>query len=301
MQQLGEATAAGCGAVVSSLALYPVNKVKMRLQAEKKQRKEDSSTFLSCAYEIAQTESPSRFFAGSTSLMTKSFIDNFIFYGIFAMLRKYVFGKTETMVRSMVHGITTGVCLQLIMSPIETALVQVMTHTGKEEPRGLASQMLHIFKTQGLEGFYTGIVPMLVLTLNPGINTMVRNSLTAGRRLSANQNFWVGAASKAVASFVTYPITLAKVQLQANKGCTCSPRLKGQATNNSSDEIRYRHTMLSALKEVIRVHGLLGLYRGCEVQVGQAIAKEAILNAMRIEIYRFVMGFFINSRGLVKG
>ena len=40
MDELGEATAAGCGAVVSAMALYPVNKVKMVMQAERKQSKE---------------------------------------------------------------------------------------------------------------------------------------------------------------------------------------------------------------------------------------------------------------------
>jgi hypothetical protein len=57
-----------------------------------------------------------------------------------------------------------------------------------------------------LLSLWAGIMPALVLTLNPGITNVVREALApVGRPATRAENFGIGAGSKALASLATYP------------------------------------------------------------------------------------------------
>jgi hypothetical protein len=249
-------------------------------------------SFTSVLRELFSEEGFAGLYGGSATALGKGFVNNFVFYYAFSLIRRFVFGgpvkKGEgSILRSMLHGIYAGLCVQLIMSPYDTALTRVMTFRKKRDGSkapGLLETVLQIYRERGLGGFYAGIVPMLVLTLNPGITTVVRTQLTRGRRLSPRQNFWIGAASKAVASTCTYPIVIAKVQLQAR---------------HRTDDAERLPTMVNCLWRIFRAEGVDGLYKGCSVQVGQSVVKEAILNAVRLEIYEAVMSAFVTSSAAV--
>lgn len=327
MEQVGEATSAGLGAVVSTFTLYPVNRVKILVQNQVSCRPKSPLAMLRS---MLKEDGILSLYQGCSTALGKGFVNNFVFYFAFSLLRRLVFARSKatvaaggglkpSMVRSMLHGICAGLCVQLLMSPYDTALIQVMTQRSKEKQVGLVATVRRIFREQGLGGFYAGIVPMIVLTLNPGITTVVRNQLTRGRRLSPRQNFYIGAASKAIASMCTYPIVIAKVQLQSRRPssseCKAGSSLPGtvaatlatggecslcsEETNRAmhcgtvaSLETPQNPTMLSTLGDILRDQGVAGLYKGCVVQVNQAVAKEAILNMVRLEIYAGVMSVF---------
>jgi hypothetical protein len=132
MEALGEATAAGAGAVISTISLYPVNKVKIRmqvgailypfrhpllriselnkvakvepfcgvlecqLQAERKQGGEARSSFVSLSKKMLAEEGWWGFYVGCTAAASKGFVNNFVFYYAFATLRRLVFSKGKS-------------------------------------------------------------------------------------------------------------------------------------------------------------------------------------------------------------
>lgn len=81
-----------------------------------------------------------------------------------------------------------------------------------------------IYNEEGLSAFFNGVLPGLILVLNPIINFVVYETVlryfrvhNKGKAPSAAQIFIASSIGKLLATFCTYPILTCRVKLQANK------------------------------------------------------------------------------------
>ena len=81
--------------------------------------------------------------------------------------------------------------------------------------------MRQIYEQEGPQAFFKGVLPNLVLVLNPIINFVVYEAiidwLRAGRSASTLQIFVASSIGKLLATFATYPILTIRVRMQAAK------------------------------------------------------------------------------------
>ncbi|KAK0538223.1 hypothetical protein OC835_001488 [Tilletia horrida] len=121
-----------------------------------------------------------------------------------------------------------------------------------------------IYKQDGLTGFWRGLKPSLVLTVNPAITYGVFERVktiilaaSADGKMSPGKSFLVGALSKTLATIVTFPYILSKIRLQA------------RSTPYSS--------AFEVLGDILRKRGIVGWYQGMQAQIIKAVLSQALL------------------------
>ncbi|KAK0551006.1 hypothetical protein OC846_000130 [Tilletia horrida] len=121
-----------------------------------------------------------------------------------------------------------------------------------------------IFKQDGITGFWRGLKPSLVLTVNPAITYGVFERVktiilaaSADGKMTPGKSFLVGALSKTLATVVTFPYILSKIRLQA------------RSTQYSS--------ALEMLGDILRRQGISGWYQGMQAQIIKAVLSQALL------------------------
>jgi hypothetical protein len=272
---MAEAISGGIGGAVALAIMYPLVVVKVRLQAMKKaQRGCDGADTeypgpKAIVVEALQRGGLLELYSGLLTAMFRAFYDNYVFYFAFSSLRRmFVKGRKPGKVGSALHGLCSGVVVQLVGIPLDTILTRVIN--GKGHFFQVVSDIYH---DGGLRAFWSSLGPGLMLTVNPAVNTLVRNALTPEGERRASRHFVVGLVSKGCASFITYPYVMAKVARQVGGA----------------------GTIYGWFRQKIALEGIPGLYRGCTLQIGNAMLKEAINNAVRLEIVRFVSKLLLGS------
>jgi len=106
----------------------------------------------------------------------------------------------------------------------------------------------NIFEKEGISGFYKGIIPSLVLTINPIIQYIIYEYLRAklvdsSGFISSKNIIIISAFSKFITTLITYPVLTIKTLYQANE-------------NKSAKELK------DLLVQKINENGLIYLYKG---------------------------------------
>jgi len=110
--------------------------------------------------------------------------------------------------------------------------------------------IINIYKNEGIGGFYKGLLPSLLMTINPVIfytlYEIMRNIVVSGTtdgNISSTSVFIITFIAKIVTTFVTYPMLTIKTLFQAN-------------------ETKSDNELLSIIKNIIKKEGFFGLYKG---------------------------------------
>ena len=80
-----------------------------------------------------------------------------------------------------------------------------------------------IYEDEGIQAFYNGVLPGMILVVNPIINFVVYESVVnllkgvENREPKAIHIFLSSSLGKLLATLVTYPILTCRVKLQANR------------------------------------------------------------------------------------
>uniref|UniRef100_A0A7S2TTY6 Uncharacterized protein n=2 Tax=Lotharella oceanica TaxID=641309 RepID=A0A7S2TTY6_9EUKA len=133
-----------------------------------------------------------------------------------------------------------------------------------------------------------------MLTINPGIMTMIRIRLTEicheHGYTGGGVDFWVGFVSKMMASATTYPLVVARSQI------IVGAEEKGDDDHHHGMEKKHQSALVALVLSIIRniLHvprtimrvveengGLVALYAGLTPHLSQAALKEAIANTIR--------------------
>lgn len=150
--------------------------------------------------------------------------------------------------------------------------------TAKQEgkkPSTIAAAM-KIYNEEGVLGFFRGLLPALVLVINPVIQYTVferaKGWLESRRTapLNAVDFFALGALSKLCATSITYPYIVVKSRMQLKE---------------SSDETQRYKSLFDGLKKIVKAEGIAGLYKGIESKLVQSVLSAAFTFAFKEELF----------------
>ncbi|GBG79922.1 hypothetical protein CBR_g30187 [Chara braunii] len=176
----------------------------------------------------------------------------------------------------------------------------VLTPTGK---LGLGSRqtaggaIAELYREAGVLGFWKGVLPTLIMVVNPAIQFMLyegllarllvrkkaRNNREGMKRVTGSEIFVIGALAKLGATVVTYPMLVVKSRLQAKQD------IGGDAS------MQYTGT-LDAIVKMIRYEGVAGFYKGMSTKILQSVLAAAILFMTKEELVKLATAV-LDKRG----
>lgn len=289
--------AGAAGGIVAMSATYPLIVLSTRAAVD---MKNDSKSVVQHLLEIVQREGISGLYSGLSPSLLGIAVTNGVYYYFYERSRESILNarqgsKALTMLESMLAGVIAGSATTVISNPIwviqtsQAVRVEPSPSDGRAIPR--RPSVLQIIKAviakDGLNGFFRGLGPALVLVINPVLQYTVfeqlknflikRRSLklrAGGSRIAvailSDWDFFVlGALSKLVATGSTYPYIVLKSRLQA-----------GQARAE-----QYKSS-LDGLATILKEEGIQGLYKGIGSKLLQSVLTAAILFAVQRRIYK---------------
>lgn len=90
-----------------------------------------------------------------------------------------------------------------------------------KEKKSIVRTIKDIYNSEGLWAFYKGVLPNMILVINPIINFVIYENLKKiliqrGFSLNAAQLFLISSVAKTIATLCTYPILTIRVKMQAS-------------------------------------------------------------------------------------
>jgi len=324
---LGHALAGSTGTAISNLAIYPLDLVITRLQVQRQLRKSSSTPdaneyegVLDAFSQIYNKEGGlSAFYTGVVQDTGKSIADSFLFFLFYNYMRtnrlqKHGGNATSLPVLDELSvGALAGACSKFFTTPISNIVTRKQTasmisarsgsHAAEPSVADIASQ---IRSEKGIQGFWSGYSASLVLTLNPSITFFLyeffKRCLPQSKRddPGARLTFLMAAVSKAIASTITYPFSLAKTRAQCSSAPPVDSQTKSEAKSaaNSSDRERAkqhaknaakRSTVFSTILQIYRTEGPNALYEGVLGEVLKGFFSHGLTMIVKESIHKLII------------
>ncbi|WRT67504.1 uncharacterized protein IL334_004476 [Kwoniella shivajii] len=302
------ALAGSVGGCVSMALTYPLVNLSTRAAV---QTKKENLTILEAIQETLHKEGLSGLYSGLSSSLAGIAITNGVYYAFYEETRSLLIkrrGNTSsssiglTTGEGIVAGLIAGSITTLVTNPIWTVQTSQSTHAVTETKAGEVKKIKpsaieaakEILDKDGIKGFWRGIGPALILVINPVIqyttferlvSVLLSYRLSRTGATSTGQKalgrsslsdwdlFFLGAASKLVATGGTYPYIVVKSRLQA-------------ATH------KYKSS-LKAILHILEVEGVSGLYAGLGPKLLQSVLTAAFMFVAQRRIYEFVKNLVI--------
>jgi solute carrier family 25 (peroxisomal adenine nucleotide transporter), member 17 len=209
-------------------------------------------------------------YSGINSALFGISVTNFIYYYWYEWTKAFFEAaatkagratKKLTTVESMIAGAIAGSATVIITNPIwvlntrmttrkqrvKQADEESLTETRPSLPLTTMGTLLSMLKNEGPQAFFAGIVPALVLVINPILQytlfEQMKNAVEKKRRVTPTIAFFLGALGKLFATSVTYPYITVKSQMHV--------------AGNGKKE-----AMAEAIGRVVKEEGYSGLYKG---------------------------------------
>ena len=187
----------------------------------------------------------------------------------------------------MIAGAIAGSATVLITNPIWVVNTRMtarqsdssssdlpITSTTSEKPARKPSSfatLIRLLKFEGLSALFAGVLPALVLVINPilqyTIFEQLKDVLEKWRRVTPRDAFFLGAIGKLLATSITYPYITVKSRMHV-------ARREGPHDG-----------MMQSLKRVVRDEGWGGLCKGFLPKVTQSVITAAFLFAFKDALY----------------
>jgi hypothetical protein len=309
LSALGHALSGSLGSAVSNAALYPIDLIITRLQIQRQIRKhrpqnndDEYKGFLDGLRKIYDNEGGvPGLYTGILQDTGKTIADAFLFFLIYSFLRdrrvarhtrsnggrKVGLPALEELGVGFVAGSLTKLCTTPIANVVTRKQAAAMMDSSQRSPttRQIANDIL---RYKGWQGFWSGYSASLVLTLNPSITFFLfeflkKMVLPRSRRDNppARLTFLLSALSKATASSITYPFSLAKARLQAGGVSSKSEDEDEKSTidkdfQSPESKQAARATIFSTLLTIAQTEGVEVLYEGLHVEVFKAFFSHGL-------------------------
>ncbi|KAF9110124.1 hypothetical protein BGX27_006756 [Mortierella sp. AM989] len=281
-------------------------------------------------------------YSGLESDTLATLTSNFVYFYIYMALRQYKehqrkSGKLSTF-QELFLGAEAGVISRLFTNPIHvvTARQQVMgkqleqqqqqgSKQGQSTAKVSARTIIRdIYAQDGILGFWAGYAPTVILSINPSITYFLfetfksiivdrqtkaaagstsKSVLAAAASLSSIQIFFISAFSKAIASFLTYPLILTKTKLQTKvdndeeegeresvNGTNASEPV---ASGAGKKKIKGFNGISDVFKTVIKDKGIAGLYTGCQGQVTKGFFSFGLMYMIKDRVVAWMLTLFL--------
>ena len=329
---LGHALAGSAGAAISNVCTYPLDLIITRLQVQRQLRKDslkpDSDEYKSIQdafYRIRNNEGGlGALYAGVLQDTSKTIADSFLFFLAYTFIR-----QSRLRARGSEHylpifdelgvGFVAGALSKFLTTPIANIVTRMQTLTmmaardsssssdkGSADHATVKSIANAIYSEKGIEGFWSGYSASLVLTLNPSLTffffeTFKRLAIPKSLRSNppAAATFLFAAISKAMASTITYPFSLAKARAQVSSR---QPKPNVSAENDetkggsqivaSSKGLGRGTTVFSAIVEIARKDGIQALYEGLGGEVMKGFLSHGLMMITKEMVHKFIIRLY---------
>jgi Mitochondrial carrier protein len=300
LESLGHALSGSVGASLSNVITYPLDLIITRLQIQRQLRQSTTEA----GKEYKSVEDAARriyneeggiagFYAGLLQDTVKTIADSFLFFLLYSFLRerqlRRVNGKGLSAIEELGVGFVAGSLTKAATTPMANVVTrkQAAVLLGGREADGASTGDIaqSIMDEKGLAGFWSGYSASLILTLNPSLTFAMFEGLkrlTVPRSKRDNppaaMTFLLSATSKAMASAVTYPFSLAKSRLQAGdkKENSEDDKIVGKDVAVRATKEVVRDTIFSTLFAIIEQEGWQSLYEGLGLEVVKGFFSHGI-------------------------
>ncbi|GBB83902.1 hypothetical protein RclHR1_10560012 [Rhizophagus clarus] len=290
-ENIAHALSGAGGGIISMALTYPLITVSSRLQVQKDTKGADAyKGGRDTIVKILKNEGFSGLYSGLNSAIFGIALTNGVYYYFYETI-KTVFEKNKrpmSVIESMIAGAIAGSATVLVTNPIWVVNTR-MTVTRKEsvdenekqkhKKLGTISTILKIIKEDGPKGFWQGVIPALILVINPIIQYTVYEQLKARieerfKKLGNIDFFLLGAISKLIATASTYPYIVIKSRMQLRQ----------------TDDGHYKNTW-DGLQKIIANEGYSGLYKGITSKLLQSVLTAAFLFMYKEALFKFSVKF----------
>ncbi|KAL8971073.1 MAG: hypothetical protein Q9183_001221 [Haloplaca sp. 2 TL-2023] len=290
---IAHALAGAGGGLLSMTLTYPLITLSTRAQVESNKAK--SSTY-DAARRIIQREGVTGLYSGLDSALFGISVTNFVYYYWYewtrafyerAAVRSSRASKKLTTIESMIAGAIAGSATVLITNPIWVVNTRMTAQqsndndtlpksnddiSSKRSKPSTLGTLLKLLRTEGPQALFAGVLPALVLVINPilqyTIFEQLRNVLEKRRKATARDVFLLGAIGKLLATSITYPYITIKSRMHV-----------------ANDKEKADRGMWAVTKNALRDEGWSGLYQGIGPKVTQSVLTAAFLFAFKDALY----------------
>ena len=322
LKSMGDGLAGSAGASISNVITYPLDLIITRLQIQRQLRKDATEAnegeykgLVDASQKIYNQEGGLKgFYAGVLSDTGKTVADSFIFFLLYDYLRR---GRVQKnggssnlpALQELGVGFVAGAVTKLCTTPIANVSTRqqaaALANHGAETPSFMKIAR-DIRAADGASGFWSGYSASLVLTLNPSLTFFLfeffkRVTLPKSKRQNppAFATFFLAALSKACASSVTYPFSLAKARLQAGKlnnkeAKEDQQEMVEKEIHSRSEKLQAveqkaaKNTLLSSLMTIYTSEGPTALYEGLHLEVLKAFVSHGITMSIKQFVAKFI-------------
>lgn len=362
---LGHALAGSAGSAISHLLLYPLDLVITRLQVQRQlkgpgeapsaasEADVEYKNLQDAALKIYDQEGGVKaFYNGVWTDTSKSIADAFLFFLAYSFLRqrqqRKVGGSSLSVFNELSVGIAAGAFAKFITTPIQqivtrkqtAALVAARDPTAsvpadKTNELSVKDIALQIRSERGLQGFWAGYSASVILTLNPALTFLLQNLLKKTLLSAAKQKdpgarltFLLAAVSKAIATAVTYPFSLAKTRAQVSSTETstivekdditeppeylekpdmATPKPVYRASKWGKKALRVllhqqmaQLAVLRSLQQIYQNEGFAALYSGLEGEVLKGFLSHGLTMLLKDKIHMAIISLYYTVLRLMR-
>ncbi|MCJ1455522.1 hypothetical protein MMC28_005877 [Mycoblastus sanguinarius] len=328
---LGHAVAGSTGAAISNVCIYPLALIITRLQIQRQIRRnsksphsEEYKSIRDATEKIYNREGGlSGFYVGLLSDTSKTIADSFLFFLAYNFLRQSRIRSSRSssnnlpVIDELGVGFVAGAFSKLLTTPIANIVTRKQTSSmlssrdpdKKTDQSSVRSIALQIKAEKGWQGFWSGYSASLILTLNPSLTfffyEFLKNTVLPHRQRSspsAQATFLLAAISKAMASTITYPFSLAKSRLQASSKPNEEQKTSTVKLESSSSEVRKkaRNNVFTMILQLARTEGIGALYEGLGGEVMKGFFSQGITMIVKEAVHKLVIQTYYAILKLLK-
>jgi len=327
---IGHALAGSTGTAIANLAIYPLDLIITRLQVQQAlknsaptdRNREDGYDGVADAFEkIYKKEGWKGFYTGVLQDTGKSIADSFLFFLFYTFLREKRLrkhgGQTTTLpaLDELAVGAAAGAVSKFFTTPISNIVTRKQTHslrTSSSSPEPSVSQIAdQIYSEKGIQGFWSGYSASLVLTLNPSLTFFLYESFkrsllprTQRDDPGASITFLMAAVSKAIASTITYPFSLAKARAQTSSSPPVDPpsaeKVKSEVesaetsseikrTGKDATAVAKRSTVFHTILKIYKEEGPAALYEGVFGEILKGFFSHGVTMLLKESIHKLII------------
>jgi hypothetical protein len=227
-------------------------------------------------------------------------------------------------------GAFAGACSKFFTTPISNIVTRKQTAAmisarsgSKDYEPSVSDIAASIRDEKGIQGFWSGYSASLVLTLNPSITfflyeTFRRTFLLRAQRddPGARITFLMAAFSKAIASTITYPFSLAKARAQisskppVDKASAIKLKNEAEGTRNKEEarktatdakNLAKKSTVFNSILDIYRTEGPVALYEGVFGEILKGFFSHGITMLVKEAIHKLIIqSYYFILRALKK-
>lgn len=306
VEELAHALAGAGGGALSMIVTYPLVTLSTLAQTTKKKKTETASgtevkaqgskdqisvstSTIDAAKKIINEKGMFGLYSGLESALYGITLTNFIYY-YFYELTSNVFlransltarkGRGLSTLQSIVTGAIAGAITCVGSNPFWVANTRTMTSKKNGKDNGSTFKtLIDIIETDGVKTLFAGVLPALVLVINPIIQytifEQVKNLIILNngpKSFTAFKAFFIGAFGKLIATFLTYPYITLKSRMHIKR-----KNISKDSGNDAQSPDDVDLSMVQEIKKILREEGMDGLYGGLSVKLLQSITTAAFL------------------------